>query len=201
MTFPKHKNIKASASRFWQCAVFFMVLLISSTSPSKAERGDIIPSKSKITFFGTSNIHSFEGTVPRFTGFVYGDSKDVRSINYMQLQFDILSFTTSNTARDENMRKMFGAKEEPDIVFRATNILVAHDRAFADVTGKLTIRGITKRVVFTAFLSKQANNEVRAKGNFTIKLSDFNLKPPAPAFIRVKNDVKVKFDVTTNWLN
>ena len=137
-----------AAARLWM----IVLLLVLTGYPSKAERGEVITEKSRISFSGSSNIHTFEGRIPNFKGFLYGDSKDFRSVNYMQIEFDVLSFSTGNTARDENMRKMFAVKEQPDITFRATNILIAHDRAFADVTGKLTIKNVTRRIVFTAYL-------------------------------------------------
>jgi len=137
-----------AAARLWM----IVLLLVLTGYSSKAERGEVITEKSRISFSGSSNIHTFEGRIPNFKGFLYGDSKDFRSVNYMQIEFDVLSFSTGNTARDENMRKMFAVKEQPDITFRATNILIAHDRAFADVTGKLTIKNVTRRIVFTAYL-------------------------------------------------
>jgi polyisoprenoid-binding protein YceI len=96
---------------------------------------------------------------------------------------------------------MFEVKEHPLITFRSTNVMVSQDKAFADVTGKLTIRGISKRIVFTARLDKVSSKEIKATGKFKIKLSDFKLKPPSPAFIRVNNEVEVRFDAIVEWEN
>ncbi len=179
--------------------IFLFLIFVFASSSVQAERGDINSGKSEIAFYGNSNFHSFQGKIKSVKGFVYGDSRDFKSINYLQLEFDPLSFDTSNQARDENLRKTLSAKKHPIIRFRSTNVLVSHDGGLADITGKLTIRDITKRVVFTAYLSKNTPKELRAKGSFWIKLSDYNLKPSSPAFIRVNDRIQVKFDAVANW--
>ncbi|MDJ0625307.1 MAG: YceI family protein [Candidatus Caenarcaniphilales bacterium] len=183
--------------------IFALLLcaLTYSPLPSIAERGEVISNKTKVTFLGNSNFHSFRGKIEKLSGFIYGDSKDVKSINYLQLEFDPLSFVTKNIARDENLKRMFQVDSNPIITFRSTNVLVSHDKAYADITGRLTINRITRRINFTAHLNKYGKKGIRAKGKFTIKLSDFKLRPPAPAFIRVNNLVNVEFNAVASWYN
>lgn len=179
------------------CVIFFFSVLCSPGA--LAERGEVIESKSSISFNVSSNFHQFRGTIHKFSGFIYGDNKDLKSVNFLQLEFIPTSFSTKNVARDENMKKMFSVDEHPIIIFKSTHVLVSHDRTLADIKGKLTMNGITKKMNFTANLTKLPNNEIRAKGSLPIKLSDFKLVPPSPAFIRVNNLVKVEFDTVANW--
>jgi polyisoprenoid-binding protein YceI len=191
----KAKNIFSCFTTLLACFLF-----VVTTLPSWAERGEIIGNKSKLLFYGNSNIHSFQGDIGEVKGFIYGDSKDIKSVNYFQLEFNSNEFSTNNTARDENLKKMLFVKQYPNIKFVSTNVTISHDGALADITGRLTIRNISQRVVFTAYLTKPAPKEVRARGSFWIKLSDFNLQPPAPAFIRVNNKVQIKFDAVSTWV-
>lgn len=161
-----------------------------------AERGEVIPSQTNFRFLGGSNFHSFRGNISKFKGFIFSHSKDVKNTSYIQIEFDPISFSTHNTARDENMHKTISKSL---IQFRSTNILISHDGAFADITGRLIINNIAKRIVFTAYLSKPSPKQVKATGSFWIKLSDYNLKPPAPAFIRLNDKVKVEFEAVSTW--
>jgi polyisoprenoid-binding protein YceI len=167
--------------------------------PAQAERGELIESKSKITFKGSSNVHSFSGQIKKLNGYIYGDSKDLKSVNFLKLEFFPDHFFTSNEARDENLRKMFGVKLYPIIVFKSTNLVVSAKKNSAKVEGKLFISGVTKKVSFPLKLSQTNPGEVRARGTLNIKLSDFGLVAPAPGFIRVKDIVNVQFDATVSW--
>ncbi len=169
---------------------FFCNLAVS------AERGEIISADTNFQFYGGSNFHSFQGRINKFKGFIFSDSKDVKNVNYIQLEFDPFSFSTQNTARDENMRKVLSSSV---VQFRSTNVLLSHDGAFVDITGRLIIKNVSKRVVFTALLSKPSAKTVKATGSFWIKLSDYNLKPQAPGFIRLNDKVQVKFQVVSTW--
>ncbi len=186
---------------FYRVSLCLILLVLSLVNqPSIAERGDLIPSKSSIVFYGSSNIHSFQGSVKNFKGFIYGDNKELHNINYLQLQFDPISFSTNNTARDENLKKTLVIDKYPLLFFRSNNVLVSRDGTVADITGRLTIKNISKRIVFTAYLSEPAPREIHARGSFWIKLSDYNLRPVAPAFIRMNDKVRIKFDAVSNWV-
>ncbi|MDX1919240.1 MAG: YceI family protein [Candidatus Caenarcaniphilales bacterium] len=187
-----HKRLRCSF-------LIFALFAFGLNQPAKAERGEIIESKSLISFNVTSNFHKFRGNINKFSGFIYGDNRDLKSVNFLQLEFIPNHFSTKNVARDLNMKKMFSVDENPLIVFKSTHVVVSNDRSLADIKGKLTINGITKKVNFTANLSKLSNSEIKAKGSFPLKLSDFKLSPPAPAFIRVNNLVQVEFDAVANW--
>ena len=87
-----------------------------------------------------------EGTFRDFNANIHFDSKDpARS----QVSFDVktASVDTKNGARDSTLRSpdFFHAAKHPKLTFRSVRV-VPRAKNVADVTGDLTIKGVTKRV-------------------------------------------------------
>ena len=86
----------------------------------------------------------------------------------------------------------------PDITFRSTDVSVdARGGLFrVRLGGDLTLRGVTRRVVIPAEVTLEGD-ALRARGEFTVKRSDFKV-PATSAFhgtVRVRDRLKVSFDI------
>jgi polyisoprenoid-binding protein YceI len=86
----------------------------------------------------------------------------------------------------------------PEIVFEASNPSMSkggEGHYWANMNGKLSIRGITQPQQITAqvFIS---GDQLRASGEFTVRQSSFGIKPVSVAggTLKLKDDVKVTFD-------
>lgn len=87
----------------------------------------------------------------------------------------------------------------PEITFRSTD--VSAEPALGGIFkvrlgGDLTLRGVTRRVVIPAEVTL-AGGELRARGEFSVKRSDFKV-PATSAFhgtVRVRDRLKVSFDI------
>jgi polyisoprenoid-binding protein YceI len=86
----------------------------------------------------------------------------------------------------------------PEIVFEASNPSMSKGGEgyyWANLTGKLTIRGITQPQQITAQISV-TDSQLRANGELTVRQSSFGIKPVSVAggTLKIKDDVKVTFD-------
>lgn len=96
------------------------------------------------------------------------------------------------TMRDEVLE----TSKYPEIVFRSTRVQPLADQHRVRIVGELTLHGVTRPVVIEAALVREGQS-LRARGEFTLRQSDFKIKPPSIGLgtIRVKDEVKLQFDL------
>jgi polyisoprenoid-binding protein YceI len=87
----------------------------------------------------------------------------------------------------------------PEIVFRSTEVkgkVTSSSQYDVKITGDLTLRGVTRRIVIPAKVTV-SGNELRAVGEFSIDRSNFNVKATSAfhGMVRVRNKVKFTFDI------
>ena len=124
-------------------------LLTCGTLAGAAETYTVDPVHSSISFMiehaGISNIH---GRFNAFSGKITIDSADPAKSSFA-LSIPIDSIDTNNAKRDEHLRApdYFNAKQFPNMTFQSTKVKPI-DGGF-EVTGDLTLHGVTKPVTFT----------------------------------------------------
>jgi polyisoprenoid-binding protein YceI len=94
------------------------------------------------------------------------------------------------------------ASRFPEIVFEASSPSLSKGGEgfyWANITGKLTIRGVTQPQQVSAQVSVN-DSQLRANGEFTVRQSSFGIKPVSVAggTLKIKDDVKVTFDLVAN---
>ena len=88
----------------------------------------------------------------------------------------------------------------PEIVFGSSSISVtrlAEGRYRARLIGDLTFHGVTQRNLWITAQVSASGEELRAEGDFSLKQSDFGIKPfsAAGGTIKLKNELKFSFDI------
>lgn len=89
----------------------------------------------------------------------------------------------------------------PEIVFVSTNVAASRlgqGRYRARIIGDLTLRGITQNNLWINPEVKMSGDSLRAHGEFTLKQTDFGIKPikVAGGTLKVKNELKFSFDIS-----
>ena len=109
--------------------------------------------------------------------------------------------------RDELERTMreqvLEVAKYPEIVFKSTSVTlsrVAEGRYRVRVIGDLTLHGVTQTNLWISGELLVSNSELRAKGEFPIKQTDYKIKPVSVAggTLKVKNEVKCSFDIVAH---
>jgi polyisoprenoid-binding protein YceI len=88
----------------------------------------------------------------------------------------------------------------PEIVFTSTSVnanRLGKGRYRARVIGDLTLHGVTQKNVWIQAEVTITEEKVRAQGQFSLRQTDFQIKPikVAGGTLRVKNELKFDFDI------
>ena len=89
----------------------------------------------------------------------------------------------------------------PDITFRSTDVTGKFNGAQfeAKIGGDLSLHGVTRHIVIPASVTLEGNN-LRAKGEFHINRSDFNVRATSAVhgLVRVQQKLKFTFDIVAH---
>jgi polyisoprenoid-binding protein YceI len=101
----------------------------------------------------------------------------------------------TNTMRKEVLE----VDKYPEIVFKSSNVVATRTgegHYDALISGELTLHGVTRNVAIPAKLVFNADN-LRARGDFSVRQTQYNIKPVsiAAGTIKVKDEVKFSFDI------
>jgi polyisoprenoid-binding protein YceI len=115
------------------------------------------------------------------------------------------SVDTNEAARDEHLRSpdFFHAEEHPELTFQSTEIKRVDDEEL-EITGDLTIHGVTNPVTFTAEITGTetdpwGNDRVGLEVNGKIDRSDFEMRfnqALGSGNVMVSDKVKISLDIS-----
>ncbi len=113
-------------------------------------------------------------------GFVLDEADGSKST--LNIEIKTNSIDTNSPDRDKHLKSpdFFNVKQFPTSTFKSTSIKTVSAGKF-EVTGDLTINGVTKPVTFTLTKSGEGDSPFKDhrlgfETNFTIKRSDFGIK-------------------------
>jgi polyisoprenoid-binding protein YceI len=146
-------------------------------------------------------IRDFEGEVE----FVPGTLEGARV--RMKIKADSLAATDNVKEKDRHeiesmMREQaLEVSKYPEIAFESTSITasrIREGRYRARVIGNLTLHGVTQPNLWIQAEVTFGDDSLRAQGEFTIRQTDYKIKPVTAVggMIKVKNELKFKFDIT-----
>ncbi|MBX3356557.1 MAG: YceI family protein [Phycisphaeraceae bacterium] len=121
----------------------------------------------------------FWGRFDTVTGTIKSDSASADGLSF-DITIDVNSVNTASTPRDNHLRApdFFSAREFPTMTFKSTSAKKV-DGNFYDVTGDLTMRGVTKpitaRVEWTGTGDKGMGRRIGFEATFNIKRSEFGV--------------------------
>ena len=168
--------------------------------------------KSAITIHGTSTLHDWKATVPKYeASFEATDAaakKKLKTETIFEsatLKFDV---ETIDGGRGPSMNKKIKAAlkstEHPHIVFKLKEpaqikaITDKNDETFIlEAIGELSMAGASKNITMQLEGQRLADQSFAFKARIPLKMSDFSIEPPSAMFgqIVTKDDIEVEFDL------
>jgi polyisoprenoid-binding protein YceI len=133
----------------WRWFTLATILATGASTTRAADTYTVDPVHSSISFMiehaGVSNIH---GRFNDFSGTVTIDTADPSKSSFA-LTIPVETIDTNNVKRDEHLRApdYFNVKQFPTMTFKSTKVK-AIDGGY-EVTGDLTLHGVTKPISFT----------------------------------------------------
>jgi polyisoprenoid-binding protein YceI len=122
-------------------------LLLTASSLFAAETYVVDKSHSEATFQVRHMMSKVSGKFEDFAGKISVD-RAKPSASSVEFSIKAVSVNTGNSDRDKEVRgpEFFDTAKTPEITFKSTSIVATKKKDVYDVTGDLTMRGVTKHV-------------------------------------------------------
>ena len=176
-----------------------VALLALACSASQAQQ-KLVPAQSEISFIVKQMGVPLDGKFGKFDGQVGFDpaKPEAGKIN-LSIDLSTAVVGDADTVKELKKAEWFGIAKFPTASFTSTGIKAAGAGKF-DVTGNLSIKGISKPLSIPVTLTKAGAVSV-AQGSFTIKRGDFKIGEGDWADTSiVAGDVQVKFKLAVTGL-
>ncbi|GMV88877.1 MAG: hypothetical protein AMXMBFR81_18080 [Chthonomonas sp.] len=157
------------------------------------------------TFESEAELEDFTGLTHKVTGNLSFDPKAKTGSG--RIVVDIASIDTGIPMRNDHLRSAtwFDAAKYPTATFETTKVAHKSGDTYT-VTGKLTVKGVTKTITVPATVKYMPQSEttqragfkgdvLQVKTSFKVTLKDYNVTIPAPAQGMVGESVTIKLTV------
>ncbi len=148
-------------------------------------------------------IAKVKGTFHKFEATINADPEDLTTAD-IEFTVDMSSIDTRSEDRDNHLRSadFFDVENHPNMTFKSTSIKKTGDNEY-DVTGDLTIRGVTKQETFKVVYEgggkdPWGNERAGFSAEGTIKRTDYGLVWNAAletGGVLVGEDVKISLEI------
>lgn len=175
-----------------ELTIFFAVSLISSLiNAQQASSVKLYCDKtqSTITYSMHHPLHSWTGESKDVTSVILTDEN--RSIiNQVAVLVKVSSFDSKNANRDSHVMEATEALTFPTVSFSSTSIKQESNNL--SVEGTLKFHGVSQQISFEAEKTF-INSKVEITGNFIVKMTQFEIKPPSLMGVATDDDIKISF--------
>jgi len=167
---------------------FAFTILLATLLPASVlhlQRGYI---KAHTTVIGDSSINPATSKI--YTKLhISGDITTIRG----SISIPSKSLKSDNSKRDEHMYETLGVSSHKYIKFYISKITKSSKGYM--IVGKLTLHGKSRRVTAPATITVDKKGHYRLKSHFSIKMSDYGIKPPKLLFLSVRDRVDITVDL------
>ena len=172
---------------------------LAFSSPSLAQSTALKATGAKVQILGDSTMHKWEANAVTVTVGAAADLKPgamlaqvaTGALKSLELVVPVESLaSTESKSMDKNIHADLGADKTPNITFSMKRYSVAG--ATVTAQGSLSINGVAKDVTLTGLLSETTDG-LALSGSYGLKISDYAVKVAPVMFMRVKDDVTIKY--------
>ena len=166
--------------------ILIFIFVISSLVATQYE-----VTSNKIVYYGVHALHKWEGSTTKTTGTLsYDKNKKTYSCN---ITVPLNTFSSGNDNRDSNMLTYCNAITYPDIIFKSKMIAVNNESI--DLEGIIEFAGKKRNLKTVAHVIELNENEFSIQGEFEILLSDFGIPQPSLLFIKMEDNILIKYSI------
>jgi polyisoprenoid-binding protein YceI len=177
-----------------------MLLLVAWLPPDPPDTFLLQPD-SRLWVEGTSTIHDWTCEAGSVDGAVNLTMADMPEVSDVTVTVPVEALDCKKGTMNRKAQKALDADDHPEITFdlNAATVAPATDEGdfVVNATGTLTIAGATQPAEVTAQGYRLDNGQVRFKGSYPMKMTDFGVDPPSAMLgtLKTGDEVVVHFDV------
>ena len=145
--------------------------------------------QSFISYDGRHPAHNWTGVSKEIKGSFVFDLINPTSSN-VDLFVPVFSFDSKNSNRDSNMLDVIEDYFYPTVSFTSSEI-TKEDNGYL-ITGILFFHGVKKEITIPVNLILD-NKKIIVDADFSVSLSDYEIKRPSLLTIKMKDDISIKF--------
>ncbi|WP_421825529.1 YceI family protein [Larkinella sp.] len=168
--------------------------MLAFVAPTASRKLMADKSQSVMTYTMHHPMHTWDGVSREVQSvLVYNDATD--RIEAVAVAVKLASFDSQNANRDSHALEILDGIRYPRVTFSSTGIEQTQDKL--KIRGNLTFHGVTKPIEFQAVRADKAG-QLLATGEFSIKMSDYNIERPSLMMVPTDESFLVKFSVAYN---
>lgn len=175
-------------------AVLALPIVVAARPLPEAKPHVIDKAHSEINFVADSRMLSAHGFFGKWDADVKLDAARYEN-SAVAITIDAASINTRVDMRDNHLRSadFFDVAKYPTITFKSTGVKQTAANKL-EITGDLTVKGVTKKIVVPASVMFYDKGVGRFRGTLTILRKDFGVSYD-PAVNPIENEVQVQWDI------
>jgi len=162
----------------------------------------IVNSKSNISVTGKASFIKWKSIAHRFNGYLNYTTLNKKEYKKLTVNIEVKGITSKQKIRDKVIYKSLKEETFPWIKFTSSSFIYDAPNANNSIKkyllkGIVTMAGIKHGEKIPIVIKHNANGNILIEGVFTLKLTDFHIKPPTVLFglIRINNQIKINFNL------
>ena len=177
--------------------VFIVIIIIQFLGLNAQTLYHLEQNKASMTVTGTSTIHDWELKVEdiKHTGSMTVERNKLLKINQLDITVAVKSIKSGKDLMDNKTYKALKEANHPAISFNLITTIPAGNNTVTS-TGELTIAGKTRKVTMDVRY-KLYETFIEFQGELTLKMSDYEITPPAVFMgtIKTGDEVTISFSI------
>ncbi len=173
-----------------------LVPALLAATPFAAPKTHVIDkAHSEINFVADARLLSAHGFFSKWDADIQLDAQNLEA-STVSITIDASSIDTRVTMRDNHLKSpdFFDVAKYPTITFKSVSVKKIAENKL-DITGDLTLHGVTKRIVVPASMVFYEKGAGRFRGSFSINRKEFGVSfnPPVNP---IEDAVQVQWDMS-----
>ena len=176
-------------------------LLVAATLHAQSRTYAISKGGNNVAQFHAEDTYdSFDGKTSDVNGTIVADPAKPSAAS-VQININVDSLDTGVGLRNKEMRERylettrFGTATFKSISVAGPASIAANQPADVNVTGDLTLHGVTKRMTIPVRVVLIPDGRIHATTNFKIRMPEFGITVPHNVLVTVNDEVPVHLDV------
>jgi polyisoprenoid-binding protein YceI len=182
-----------------------LFIAVFSLQQVQAQEVKVNNANSKLTIFGTSNLHDWDMKAERLSGTATFKMEDGKLTGIDKLNFvvDVESLKSGKSGMDKNAYSALNSNSHKTINYTLSRVIrvteTGSNTYTIETTGNLRIAGETKQVPIT-FTARTSGNSVTLAGKVPLNMTHYKVDPPRALMgtVRTGEELTIDFEVTYN---